>query len=87
LLIRPTCAGARREPSLKQLCDGGADLISTLARQAIAAEEVRRLAEEILPVTKRAGIALVINDHLSVAQEVGAEFCHLGQDDFFGAGP
>jgi thiamine-phosphate pyrophosphorylase len=29
---------------------------------------------------------LVINDHRSVAQEVGAEFCHLGQGDFFGAG-
>lgn len=69
----------------QQLCDGGADLIQLRAKQS-PPEEVRRLAEEILPVTKRAGIALVINDHLSVAQEVGAEFCHLGQDDFFGAG-
>jgi thiamine-phosphate pyrophosphorylase len=69
----------------QQLCDGGADLIQLRAKQS-PPEEVRRLAEEILPMTKRAGIALVINDHLSVAQEVGAEFCHLGQDDFFGAG-
>jgi thiamine-phosphate pyrophosphorylase len=69
----------------QQLCDGGADLIQLRAKQS-PPEEVRRLAEEILPVTKRAGIALVINDHLSVTLEVGAEFCHLGQDDFFGAG-
>ena len=69
----------------QQLCDGGADLIQLRAKQS-SPEEVRRLAEEILPVTKRAGIGLVINDHLSVARDVGAEFCHLGQDDFFGAG-
>ncbi|MGO8931185.1 MAG: thiamine phosphate synthase [Limisphaerales bacterium] len=69
----------------QQLCDGGADLIQLRAKQ-LPPEEVRRLAEEILPVTTRAGIALVINDHLSVAREVGAEFCHLGQEDFFGAG-
>jgi thiamine-phosphate pyrophosphorylase len=69
----------------QQLCDGGADLIQLRAKQS-PPEEVRRLAEEILPLTRRAGIALVINDHLSVTQEVGAEFCHLGQEDFFGAG-
>ena len=77
--------GRAPEAIAQQLCDGGADLIQLRAKQS-PPDEVRRLAEAILPVTKRAGIALVINDHLSVAQEVGAEFCHLGQDDFFGAG-
>jgi len=77
--------GRAPEAVAQQLCDGGADLIQLRAKQS-PPEEVRRLAEEILPVTTRAGIALVINDHLSVAEEVGAEFCHLGQDDFFGAG-
>ena len=69
----------------QQLCDGGADLIQLRAKQS-PIEEVRRLAEAILPVTRRAGIGLVINDHPTLAQELGAEFCHLGQDDFFGAG-
>ena len=69
----------------QQLCDGGADLIQLRAKQS-PLEEVRRLAEAILPVTRRAGIGLVINDHASLAQELGAEFCHLGQEDFFGAG-
>ena len=75
-----------RAPELiaQQLCDGGADLIQLRAKES-PLDEVRRLAEAILPVTQRAGIALVINDHLSLAQEVGAEFCHLGQEDFFGA--
>jgi len=37
-------------------------------------------------VTRRAGVALVINDHLSVAQEVGAEFAIWARMIFFGAG-
>jgi thiamine-phosphate pyrophosphorylase len=69
----------------RQLCDGGADLIQLRAKQS-PLEEVRRLAEAILPVTRRAGVPLVINDHYSLAQDLGAEFCHLGQEDFFGAG-
>jgi thiamine-phosphate pyrophosphorylase len=73
------------EAIAQQLCDGGADLIQLRAKES-PLDEVRRLAEAILPVTQGAGIALVINDHLSVAREVGAEFCHLGQEDFFGAG-
>ena len=76
-----------RAPELiaQQLCDGGADLIQLRAKQS-PLDEVRRLAEAILPVTQRAGIGLVINDHPALAQELGAEFCHLGQEDFFGAG-
>jgi thiamine-phosphate pyrophosphorylase len=77
--------GRAPEMLAQQLCDGGADLIQLRAKQS-PADEVRRLAQAIRPVTRRAGIGLVINDHASLAQEVGAEFCHLGQADFFGAG-
>ena len=69
----------------QQLCDGGSDLIQLRAKNR-SADEVRRRAEAILPVTRRAGVGLVINDHLPIAMEVGAEYCHLGQEDFFGAG-
>ena len=44
------------------------------------------MAEKVLPVTRQAGVYLVINDHLDIAREVGAEICHLGQEDFFDAG-
>jgi thiamine-phosphate pyrophosphorylase len=76
-----------RAPALvaQQLCDGGTDLIQLRAKTSTQSE-VRRLAQEILPVTRRAGVRLVINDHLDVALSVGAEFCHLGQEDFFDAG-
>jgi thiamine-phosphate pyrophosphorylase len=76
-----------RAPELlaQQLCDGGADLIQLRAKTA-GPEEIRRLAEALLPITRRANVGLVINDHLTIAREVGAEFCHLGQEDFFEAG-
>jgi thiamine-phosphate pyrophosphorylase len=76
-----------RAPELlaKQLCDGGADLIQLRAKES-SLEEIRRMAEKILPVTRRANVGLVINDHLEIAREVGADICHLGQEDFFEAG-
>jgi len=69
----------------EQLCEGGADLIQLRAKQSSPAE-IRAMAEKILPITQAAGVGLVINDHLSLAQEMGADFCHLGQEDFFGCG-
>jgi thiamine-phosphate pyrophosphorylase len=69
----------------QQLCDGGSDLIQLRAKNS-SPEEIRRMAEKILPITKRANVGLVINDHLEIARELGAEFCHLGQEDFFDAG-
>jgi thiamine-phosphate pyrophosphorylase len=69
----------------RQLCDGGADLVQLRAKGATPAE-VRRLAELILPVTQKADVGLVINDHAQVALEVGAPLCHLGQEDFFERG-
>ena len=44
------------------------------------------MAEKILPVTRRANVGLVVNDYLDMAGDLGAEFCHLGQEDFFDAG-
>ncbi|HEY3761000.1 MAG TPA: thiamine phosphate synthase [Verrucomicrobiae bacterium] len=77
--------GRAPEVVAKQLCDGGSDLIQLRAKKSSSAE-IRSLAEKILPITKSAGVGLVINDHLDVARDLGAEFCHLGQEDFFDAG-
>lgn len=69
----------------RQLCDGGADLIQLRAKGAML-DEVRRLAGVLLPITHKAGVGLVINDHPEVARSLGADVCHLGQEDFFDAG-
>ncbi|MEI7729470.1 MAG: thiamine phosphate synthase [Verrucomicrobiota bacterium] len=69
----------------RQLCEGGSDIIQLRAKNETA-DQVRRLAEAILPVTRAAGVPLVINDYPQLAAELGAECCHLGQEDFFDTG-
>ena len=76
---RPAAEVARR------LCDGGVDLIQLRAKEATP-DEVKAMAESILPVTTQAGIGLVVNDHADIAEAIGALYCHLGQEDFFDAG-
>ena len=68
-----------------QLCEGGADLIQLRAKEA-SVNEVRALARQVLQVTRRSAVRLVLNDYPKIAADLGAEFCHLGQEDFFGAG-
>jgi thiamine-phosphate pyrophosphorylase len=77
--------GRAPEEVARELCEGGADLVQLRAKTS-PVDEIRRMAEAILPVTRAAGVGLVINDHLSVAIETGAEYCHLGQEDFFEGG-
>ena len=77
--------GRAPEAVAQQLCDGGADLIQLRAKKS-SPDEIRHMAETILPITRRANVGLVINDYLDIAHELGAEFCHLGQEDLFGAG-
>jgi len=69
----------------RQLCEGGADLVQYRAKSD-SVESVRRVAEQLLPVTRAAGVHLVINDHWLLARELDAPICHLGQEDFFEAG-
>ncbi|MCX8157774.1 MAG: thiamine phosphate synthase [Verrucomicrobiae bacterium] len=69
----------------RELCQGGCDILQLRAKDC-PPEVIRRMAVEVLPVTRDYGVPLVINDHPQIALEVGAEFCHLGQEDFFEAG-
>ncbi len=77
--------GRAPEIVAQQLCDGGSDLIQLRAKKS-SPDEIRRMAETILSITRRANIGLVINDQVEIARDLGAEFCHLGQEDFFDAG-
>ena len=59
---------------------GGADVIQLRDKTA----SVRQLTEEaakLLLVTQRYGVPLIVNDRLDVAQAVGADGVHVGQDD------
>ena len=78
---------AGREPRTvtEQLCEGGADLVQFRAKQS-SPDEIREMAKTILPITRSANVGLVINDYPLIAQELGAELCHLGQEDFHDSG-
>ena len=69
----------------RQLCAGGSDLIQLRAK-GVSLAEIRRMAEAILPITERAGVWFVLNDHPQLALQLGVPCCHLGQEDFFDAG-
>ncbi len=76
-----------RDPveTTRALCDGGSDLIQLRAKGE-PLEVVLQMARRLLPITRAAGVRLVINDYFALAQNVGADVCHLGQEDFFDAG-
>ena len=84
--VDTTCLQGRApELVAQQLCDGGSDLIQIRAKESTP-DEIRRMTETVLPVTRRASVGLVINDYPDIARDLGAEYCHLGQEDFFDAG-
>jgi thiamine-phosphate pyrophosphorylase len=69
----------------RELCAGGSDVVQLRAK-GFSETRILELARSIRTITRDAGVALVINDHPWIAAEVGAELCHLGQEDFFDAG-
>lgn len=69
----------------RALCEGGSDLIQLRAKDW-PLEKIDAAAKQILPIAASHGVGLVINDHLFIAENVGADICHLGQEDFFDAG-
>jgi len=63
-----------------QLIDGGIDILQLRAKQRSKAEIVR-FAEAMLPITRGAGVPLILNDHPDLLRDVGADGCHVGQED------
>jgi thiamine-phosphate pyrophosphorylase len=76
-----------RQPAdvARQLCEGGSDIIQLRAKKESPAE-IAAMAQAIRPITRAAGVPLVINDFPEIARNTGAQCVHLGQEDFFDAG-
>ena len=76
-----------RDPTdvARRLCEGGSDLIQLRAKDW-PPERIKAAAESILPIVRNHGVGLVINDHLDIAEDLAADICHLGQEDFFDSG-
>ena len=59
---------------------GGADVIQLRDKAASSAQLIEE-ARRLVPLTREAGIPLIINDWPGVVEAVGADGVHLGQDD------
>jgi thiamine-phosphate pyrophosphorylase len=64
-----------------RLLQGGLDLLQLRAKGSPKTEIVT-CAEAMLPLTKAAGVPLILNDYPDLLREVDADGCHVGQEDF-----
>ena len=64
-----------------RLLQGGIDLLQLRAKDHPKSEIVK-YAEAMLPLTKAAGVPLILNDYPDLLKEVEADGCHVGQEDF-----
>jgi thiamine-phosphate pyrophosphorylase len=64
----------------ERLVAGGVDILQLRAK-GVDPEIVAGLALEIHPITRAAGLPLILNDHAELLREVPAEGVHVGQDD------
>ena len=74
------CAPDQLVPVAKQMMAGGVGILQLRAKNR-SLDEVERWADQLLPVTREAGVPLVINDHVELARGCGADGVHVGQDD------
>jgi thiamine-phosphate pyrophosphorylase len=73
-------AGRSNLEVLEAVIAGGGGIIQ-LREKEYSGKDFYRLALKFREITNRAGILLMINDHLDIAMAVAADGVHLGQDD------
>lgn len=66
--------------SVERALAGGANIIQ-LREKGTEPEVIIYLGKEILKITKRYSVPLIINDSPEIACEIGADGVHLGQED------
>ena len=73
-------AGRSNLEVLHAIIEGGARVIQ-LREKEYSGKDLYQLALQFREITSRAGVLLLINDHLDIAMAVAADGVHLGQDD------
>ncbi len=80
IIDRAYVSGEDAAGVLEKMVAGGIDVVQLRAKNC-GVDEVRALAEKLLPVARATGIPLLVNDHVAIAQAVEVAGAHLGQDD------
>jgi thiamine-phosphate pyrophosphorylase len=73
-------AGRSNLEVLHSIIQGGSRIIQ-LREKEYSAKDLYHLALKFREITSKAGVLLLINDHLDIAMAVEADGVHLGQDD------
>ena len=64
----------------RRMIAGGVNILQIRAKQAPPAV-IARLASELRPLARAAGVPLIVNDFPALAAAAGADGVHIGQDD------
>ncbi|WP_096184209.1 thiamine phosphate synthase [Effusibacillus lacus] len=72
--------GRKLEDVILQAIGGGADCIQ-LREKDVSSRELLEMAVLLRKLTKETGTTFIVNDRVDIAQAVGADGVHLGQQD------
>ncbi len=64
----------------EEACKGGVDWIQLRIKRS-SYHTWKTIAEEVQGICRRYGATLIIDDHVALAREIGADGVHLGQED------
>ncbi|HZD25296.1 MAG TPA: thiamine phosphate synthase [Alphaproteobacteria bacterium] len=81
LVTPPRLDAAAFSDVLKRALDAGDVACLQLRLKEVPDDEVRRTTEALMPVAQERGVAFLINDRPDLALELGADGCHVGQED------
>ena len=79
-LITHPVNGRNEIEGAKLALEGGCKWIQ-LRMKETPVEEVKKVALELLPLCKQYDAVMIIDDHVELAKEVGADGVHLGKTD------
>ena len=66
--------------TVEKAIKGGANVVQ-LREKDTTRDEIASLGKELLRLTKKYGIPLIVNDSIELAREIEADGVHLGEDD------
>lgn len=81
LITPPSFALESFAVELAHALDAGDVAAVQLRMKDVGDGPILRAAEKLIPIVQRAGAAFILNDRPDLAQRVGADGVHIGQDD------
>ena len=67
--------------TLKRALDAGDVASLQLRLKDVSDADILRAGETLMPIAQRAGVAFILNDRADLAEQLGADGVHIGQDD------